>query len=111
MKTLTQYHDLIKEAIGQPSELADLLVEASADFGRYSEMYAEYEIEKAKFIDETKFALEKPLSDDACENKWIITEKGNKWIYLKNYLRGLKQINKAIESALYTANAEAKNQY
>lgn len=110
-KTLEQYQIDIKKAIGMPHMLAELQVIASADFARYSEMFAEYEIKRAKFMDIVKYAGEKPLSDSACENKWMLEPEGEKWIYLKHYLRGLKLIIKSIESAAYTANQESTNKY
>lgn len=109
-KTLEKYSVDIKSCIGLPSMLVNIQVEASADFGRYSEMFAGYEIKKAKFMNDTKFSQEKPLSDSSCENKWLLTEDGSKWMYLKHYLNGLKQITKSIDSATYVANMEAKNQ-
>jgi len=108
-KTLEDYYIEAKKCIGKPHMLANLNVEASADFARYSEMFAEYEIKKAKFLDIIKTAGEKPLSDTVCENKWLIEEDGQKWIYLKHYLRGLRQINKSIETASFTANQEARS--
>jgi hypothetical protein len=109
-KTLAKYSQEIKSRIGLPNMLVRIQVEASADFGRYSEMFAEYEIMKAEFMNKTKFSGEKPLSDNSCENKWLLTEEGKKWMYLKHYLNGLKQITKSIDSATYVANMEAKNQ-
>lgn len=105
-KTLEQYSVLVKKAIGKPGILSNLQVEASADFARYSEMFAEYEIKRAKFID---VLSSEGKSIASCEHRWLTEEDGQKWVYLKFYLRGLKQMTKAIESATYVANAEANN--
>jgi len=108
-KTLEDYYLEAKNCIGKPHMLAELNVLASADFARYSEMFAEYEIKKAKFLDIIKTAGAKPLSDTACENKWLIEEDGQKWIYLKFYLKGLGSLMKAINTSTFVANQEAKN--
>jgi len=108
-KTLEDYYLEVKKAIGKPHMLATLNVLASGDYARYSELFAELEIKKAKFLDITKTAGEKPLSDTACENKWLLEEDGQKWCYLKYYMKGLKQINKAIDTATFTANQESRN--
>jgi hypothetical protein len=107
VKTLEKYREDILAGIGLPSVLAQLNVEASADFGRYSELYAKAEIDRAKFI---KRLHDEGASMSSAENEWITTEEGEKWIFLKHYIRGLKQITKSIDSATYVANAEMKNQ-
>lgn len=108
-KTLEKYSLEVKKSIGIPHMLVQIQVEASADYARYSEMFADYEIRRARFMDITKHSEEKPLSDKSCENKWLLEEDGKKWMFLYHYLRGLKQITKAIDTASYTANQEAKN--
>jgi len=108
MKTLKTYREEIQKAIGFPHILSDIQINASADFGSYSETFAKYEIKRAKFI-EKEHSEGKSIA--SAENNWIATQDGEKWIFLKHYLRGIKEITKSIQTAIYIANQESKNNY
>ena len=111
MKTLKEFQKEVKLSQNNPGALANIAVEMSADFARYSEIFGELEIEKAGFFDKVKFADEKPLSDSACEAKWLLEEQGKKWMMVKRYLRGIEKMLSAIKTLIYNAQQEAHNQF
>jgi hypothetical protein len=111
MKTLKQYQEEVNQVRNNPGLLANLNVEMSADYARYSEMYGELEIERAGYFNTIKFADAKPLSDPACEAKWLCEKRGKEWRRAKSKMRGLEKMQSAIKNLTYVANQEAHNQY
>jgi hypothetical protein len=111
MRSLQEYKLEIDRIKSSPGALANLNVEMSADYAFYSEMFGELELERASFFNTVKFADDKPLSDSACEAKWLLEENGKKWMMTKRYLRGLEKMQSAIKNLTYVANQEAHNQY
>lgn len=111
MRTLQEYHKLIKENIGNPGALADIGVEASADFSYYSEIKMNLELEKAEFIVSKKYEKEKAESDAYCQKLWETTKNGKEELKIKFYMKALEKIIVSIKTSTYVNNVEARNQY
>lgn len=110
MLTLTQHREKVLAAKEFPSQLAELHLEMAADYMFYQEKYAELEIKKAKFINDVKFSDgDKPLSDKACESKWILTKEGEQEVFLHRYLKGLEMMMRSAKIFINQKNAEAYN--
>lgn len=104
-KTLLQFNEDIQKAIGIPHRLAEIHVESAGTYAQYSEHFAMYEVRRAKFI---RNLHQEGKSIAYAEQAWLTEEDGEKWNYLKYYLKSLKLITKAIESSTYVANQEYK---
>jgi hypothetical protein len=110
MKELTVYHNEVKLAMDNPQRLAEIGIEASAEYMYYSEVMFRLQVEKSKFIVEEKFKGEKPLSDAHCERLWQQTENGIKEMKLKYYMKALEKVMAMVKNNNYIQNVEANNQ-
>lgn len=104
-KTLQTINKEIQQAIGIPHLLANIQVECAGYYANYSEQFAMYEVKRAKYI---KALHEEGKSIAYSEQAWLTEDDGERWNYLRYYLKSLKLITKSIESATYVANAEYK---
>ncbi len=111
MKTLLEYRDELMLVKDNPQKLADLATEAGGDYAYYSEQSAELSIKRAIFMDEEKYKSTPPLSDKACENKWILTPDGQEDVRVHKKLKGLEKLMSAIKNATVVATVSARNQY
>lgn len=104
IRTLTEYANEILANKSNPGMLAELYIELATKYAFISEIAKDLQIEKAIFWNDIG-----KLSDAKIENKWRVTEGGNKEIKLKYELRALEKLMAAIKSSIVVNSLEARN--
>lgn len=116
MKTLSEIAKEVSEASGQPHRLSELKLEIAVMYTELSDKFGDIQIKKAEYWKYKEFDFNgelrpKPVSDKSVEMHWNLTEKGKEDIKLRYSLKALEKLLSAINSAMFTANTESRNQY
>ncbi len=110
-KTPTQYRQEVQNDMNNPFVLAQIFLEISGDYAFFTELYGKLEIEKSAFFVNIKFADKKPLSDTACNAKWLMEDSGKDWMKAKTSIKAYDKLIAAIKNMSYTSSQEANTNF
>ena len=115
-RTLLEYAGELQNIQQSPDLLATLLSEMSVHFAYLSEQHTKLKLLKAEwenkakfFTDNGKTELEKPLSDKAVSQKWVLTKVGKEEYTMKNDLRTIEKLMSNLRSVLSQRKTEQQN--